>query len=424
MLSREENELLARTGPGTPMGRLIRRYWVPVLFTDKLPKPDCPPVRVTLMSEKLVAFRASDGTVGLVDERCPHRGASLFFGRNEENGLRCVYHGWKFDAEGRCVDMPSEPSFSDRQSNFKNKVRTTAYPCIERGGVIWTYMGPAEHQPPFPDLEWTQVPESHRYATRHLQHCNWFQAFEGGFDTSHVSFLHKGNTPDGKPRPLPLRYEVIPADFGFVTASGRPDPDPGKLDWIANVMFMPFHKLIGRHAGPDAPIGAHVWVPVDDHTCMNWSIEYHPERPLNEKEMERSKNHLYIHAEPDAPGSDHTKENKDNDYLIDRDWQASGKSYTGIRGFGMQDCGIQESQGIIADRSIEHLGKSDMMIIKLRRVMLDALKDMDAGKPLRGIDPASYRVRSAMWSMASAIPMDDEAVDRFMRFKPKEEALA
>jgi phenylpropionate dioxygenase-like ring-hydroxylating dioxygenase large terminal subunit len=419
MLSREENELLARTGPGTPMGRLIRRYWIPALFSEQLPRADCPPVRVKLLSERLVAFRSSDGKVGLVDERCPHRGASMFFGRNEQNGLRCVYHGWKFDVAGRCVEMPSEPP----ESNFRNKVAITAYPCIERGGVIWTYMGPAELQPPFPDLEWTKVPESHRYATRHIQECNWFQAFEGGFDTSHVSFLHKGNTPDGKPRPLPVRYEVVPTDFGFVTASGRTTEDPAKLDWLANVMFMPFHKLIGRHGGPDSPIGSHAWVPVDDEHVMNWSIEYHPERPLQEKEMERSKNYLYIHAEPAAPGSDHTRENKSNDYLIDREWQASGKSYTGIRGFGMQDCGIQESQGVLADRPAEHLGKSDMMIIKLRRVMLEAVKDLEAGKPVRGLEPASYRVRSAGFSTPATASLDEEAIERFMRFRPKEEAL-
>src|SRR3954463_3013755 len=176
MLSREDNELLTRTGPGTPMGELMRRYWFPVLLSEDLPKPDCPPKRVTVMDEKLVVFRATDGRVGLVDERCPHRGASVFFGRNEENGLRCVYHGWKFDVDGRCVDMPSEPS----ESSFKNKVRIASYPCIERAGIVWTYMGPPERKPGFPELEWAAVPDSYRYATRHIQECNWLQGVEGG----------------------------------------------------------------------------------------------------------------------------------------------------------------------------------------------------------------------------------------------------
>src|SRR5665213_1585771 len=185
MLSREENELLTQTGPGTPMGRLIRRYWLPALFSHQLPAPDGDPVRVRLLGERLVAFRATDGRIGLIAEQCPHRTASLFFARNEECGLRCVYHGWKFDLDGNCVDMPSEPP----ESNFKHKVRIAAYPCRERGGVVWTYMGPPELMPDFPWLEWAEVPETHRFVTRHLQECNWLQAFEGGFDTSHLTFL-------------------------------------------------------------------------------------------------------------------------------------------------------------------------------------------------------------------------------------------
>jgi phenylpropionate dioxygenase-like ring-hydroxylating dioxygenase large terminal subunit len=179
MLSREDNELLTRTSAGTPMGTLMRRYWIPVVFSEQVAEPDCTPVRVQLLGEGLVAFRDSDGRIGLLDERCPHRTASLFFGRNEECGLRCVYHGWKFDVDGNCVDLPSEPP----ESNFREKIRTTAYPCVERGGLVWAYMGPPELQPEFPDLEWTQVPESHRYVTRHIQQCNWLQGLEGGFDT-------------------------------------------------------------------------------------------------------------------------------------------------------------------------------------------------------------------------------------------------
>ena len=166
MLTREENDLLTRTGPGTPMGRLLRRYWVPVLFSRQLSGPDCPPVRVKVLGEKLVAFRDSRARPALVDERCPHRGASLFFGRNEEEGLRCVYHGWKFETAGTCVDMPSEPP----QSNFRHKVKLTAYPCTERGGLVWAYMGPAERMPEFPELEWTAVPARASRRERHAYH--------------------------------------------------------------------------------------------------------------------------------------------------------------------------------------------------------------------------------------------------------------
>src|SRR5215208_4993228 len=149
MLTREENELLTRIGPGTPMGELLRQYWVPALLSEELPEPDGVPVRVTLLGEELVAFRDSEGRVGLVDAHCPHRGASLFFGRNEECGIRCVYHGWKFDVAGNCVDMPSEPA----ESNFKHKVHARAYPAHERNGIIWAYMGPREVPPPLPDIE-------------------------------------------------------------------------------------------------------------------------------------------------------------------------------------------------------------------------------------------------------------------------------
>jgi len=175
MLSQEDNHKLARVGPGTPMGNLMRRYWIPVLYSTELPEPDCAPKRVKILCEKLVAFRDSIGRVGLVDERCPHRTASLFFGRNEECGLRCVYHGWKFDIDGNCVDLPSEPWDKD----FKRKIKITAYPCIERGGLVWAYMGPPEKKPEFPDLEWTMLPPSHLYVTRHIMDCNWLQTVEG-----------------------------------------------------------------------------------------------------------------------------------------------------------------------------------------------------------------------------------------------------
>jgi phenylpropionate dioxygenase-like ring-hydroxylating dioxygenase large terminal subunit len=185
MLSVEENALLTQTASGTPMGETMRRYWIPAVLSWEIPEPDCPPVRVQLLGEKLLAFRDTSGRIGLVDEFCPHRRASLWFGRNEVCGLRCVYHGWKFDVEGNCVDQMNEPE------QFKDKIRLTAYPTVELGGVIWTYMGPPELQPPLPKFEWTQVPESHRVVTKVWQECNWLLALEGGIDTSHAPILHR-----------------------------------------------------------------------------------------------------------------------------------------------------------------------------------------------------------------------------------------
>ena len=395
MLSHEENEQLTRVGAGTPMGELMRRYWIPAAFSQQIEKPDCPPVRVKLLGEKLVVFRDTQGRVGLIDERCPHRTASMYFGRNEDCGLRCVYHGWKFDIHGVCVDLPSEPA----GSTLQRKVSIKAYPCVERGGVVWTYMGPAELKPAFPDLEWTRLPASHRFVSRHVQECNWLQGFEGGFDTSHLSFLH-GGTADHSVSTVPSRYEVVPTDFGFIAGTGR-DLPAGEVNWTANVMLMPFHKIIASQ-----PAGAHVWVPMDDENTMLYSVDFHPARPLSAEELQRSKDYRGIHTQ-NIPGTDHAIANKSNDYLIDRALQASGDSYTGMKGLGVQDCGIQESMGLIADRTIEHLGVSDTAIIKIRRVMLQTLRDHADGKPLPGLAPQSWRVRSARFKTTAGMRFVD-----------------
>src|SRR3954447_5988325 len=186
MLSPSDTEYLCRIGPGTPMGNLFRQYWLPAIKSDELPSPDCPPLRVKLLGEELIAYRTTSGAVGLMQNSCPHRGASMFFGRNEEEGLRCVYHGWKFDVAGNCVDMPSEPA----ESTFKERVRQPAYPCEELGGVIWAYLGPPAHRPPLPTLEWMRAPAGASFVSKTYEECSYLQGIEGGIDTSHSSFLH------------------------------------------------------------------------------------------------------------------------------------------------------------------------------------------------------------------------------------------
>ncbi|OFZ97361.1 MAG: hypothetical protein A3H35_20035 [Betaproteobacteria bacterium RIFCSPLOWO2_02_FULL_62_17] len=415
MLTREENDLLTRTGPGTRMGDLMRRYWIPTLLSDELPAPDCPPRRLTLLGEKLVVFRDSQGRAGLVDERCPHRNASLFFGRNEEGGLRCVYHGWKFDVAGLCLDMPSEPA----ESNYKRRVALTAYPCLERGGVVWTYMGPPELKPEFPELEWTQVPAANRYATRRLQASNWLQGYEGGWDTAHLPILHRGDTQNsnyfsgrGKEavRGLPARYEFVPTEYGFVYGRGRHNPEGG-LNWECALMFMPSWKMFQPFAGTDNRITLLAWVPVDDANCMLWGVEYHPRRALTEEEMAWSKSFHYIHVET-VPGTLRPLRNRDNDYLVDRKLQASGQSFTGILGLGLQDSAIQESMGPVCDRTREHLGPADVVIVKLRRHLLGVLND--GGSALPGLDPASYRLRPAVFPLSGDAPLAS-ALDAHLR---------
>ena len=186
MLSVEDNELVTNTDGGTPMGELFRRFWLPVALSEELPGPDCIPIKLKIMNEDLIAFRDSDGKVGLIDAFCPHRGAPMFFGRNEESGIRCVYHGWKFDVTGQCVDLPNTPE----GDTFKNKLTTIAYPTFEAAGLVFAYMGPKDKQPPMPDFDFGKVPMENVYVTKFRLECNWLQATEGDFDPSHAVFLH------------------------------------------------------------------------------------------------------------------------------------------------------------------------------------------------------------------------------------------
>src|SRR5579872_2142804 len=240
MLSKEENELLTQTDPGTPAGNYFRRFWLPALMPWEIPTPDCPPVRVRLLGEDLVAFRDSDGRVGLLDEFCPHRLASLFLGRNEECGLRCVYHGWKFDVAGNCVDMPNEPA----ESRFKEKIRLTSYPTVELGGVLWAYMGPSDKQPDPPGMEWLRAPEQFRFVSKTVEYCNYVQAIEGGIDTVHGSFLHNNNLAKRGLRQLNTSpvLEVETTPYGFRYAGIRDLGERGSYVRVYQFV-LPFHQF-------------------------------------------------------------------------------------------------------------------------------------------------------------------------------------
>src|SRR4051812_9779965 len=219
MLTAAANEMLTRVGPGTPIGNLMREYWIPACLSSEL-KADGEPMRLMLLDEQLIAFRDTDGRIGIMEHRCPHRCASLFFGRNEQGGLRCVYHGWKFDVEGNCVDMPNEPAESD----FKQKVRAVAYPCVERNGLIWTYMGPRQSPPPLPDFEANNLAEGEYAASAVQRECNYLQGLEGDIDTSHFGFLHFGAAEADSAEPGTFqyfalkdrapRYQVVDTEFG------------------------------------------------------------------------------------------------------------------------------------------------------------------------------------------------------------------
>jgi phenylpropionate dioxygenase-like ring-hydroxylating dioxygenase large terminal subunit len=400
MLSREDNEVLTRVGPGTPMGELLRRYWMPALLSEELPVPDCPPVRVTLLGERLVAFRDTSGAVGLLPEACPHRGASLFFGRNEECGLRCVYHGWKFDVSGRCVDMPNEPA----ESNFKDRIRTRAYTCEERNEVIWAYLGPPELKPGFPHLEWATVPAGQTYASKRLQECNWAQALEGGIDSSHVSFLHRDDDRDGAAelqresldnlylmRDGAPKFELVPTEYGMLIGARR-RAEEDTYYWRITQWLFPWYTMIPTSG--DMSIGGHAWVPIDDENVYTWSFNWHPARPLSERELTGMRAGRGLHMEL-IPGTFRGVSNRSNDYRIDRARQASGVSFTGIEGLGEQDACIQESMGPIFDRAQEHLGSTDAPIIQARRRLISAATELQRGIGPPALDPALYAVRSA-----------------------------
>jgi phenylpropionate dioxygenase-like ring-hydroxylating dioxygenase large terminal subunit len=403
------------------MGDLMRHYWIPALTSDELPAPDCPPIRLRLLGENLIAFRATSGAVGFIANSCPHRGASLFFGRNEEEGLRCVYHGWKFDVDGNCVDMPSEPA----ESNFKSKVKATTYPCRERNGIIWTYMGTKETPPALPDIEPNMMAECQ--VQKIVRDCNYMQALEGDIDTVHAPFLHRGATAardveDQKTMGYyelatraPIGYSVVDTEFGTSYGAWRP-AEPDTYYWrIANFLF-PFYTEI-----PTGVLGVQIlvraWVPMDDDSMMFWNISAPSSRQSPQNQTTRgTRRGANIRTTSDDPnvirlnGQEYTPDTSDwtgkwrlaanagNDYKIDRELQASNASFTGINlgGAFLQDQAVTESMGTIYMRDNEHLGTSDSMIIRTRRRLVNAARDLrEKGiTPPGSENPEFYRYRS------------------------------
>jgi len=392
VLTQAENELLTRVGPGTAMGALVRRFWLPAMLSPELPGPDCPPVRLRLLGEDLVAFRDSNGQVGVLAANCPHRGASLFFGRNEDRGLRCVYHGWKFDVHGNCVDMPNEPP----ESNFKHKVSQLAYPAREAGKVVWVYMGPHDPAPELPRLEWTLVPGDHVYAHKRIQDCSWLQNVEGEVDSSHISFLHRSALrglgdattvvqSEGAPR-----FSVLPTEYGLLIGAQRQASDETDY-WRMTQFLLPSFTMIP--ARPGAPIDFTGAVPIDDEHMLGFTVAWRPDKPLTPEDVARIETWDYVYSEVD-PTTFRALRNSANDYLIDRQGQRT-QSYTGIKGIRDQDHAVQEGMGSIVDRTREHLGSADTAVIHVRRLLLELVEDLQAGRePYAAQHGETYRVRS------------------------------
>ena len=429
MLTQHENDTLARVGPGTTMGNLFRRYWLPALLSWELPEPDCPPVRLRLLGEDLVAFRDSTGAVGIVDNYCPHRRASLFFGRNEEAGIRCVYHGWKFDVHGDCVDMPSEPA----ESNFKDKVKITAYPTEEFGGIVWAYMGQAELKPPAPYMEWTQVPESHRGVTKVVQPTGWLQGLEGGIDTVHSTFLHRrlagfgiGARDQAFRRSASAIVEVVPTNYGYTYAGLRPLPDDAGVFVRGYHFILPFYQLRAAQLGSVLSgrsevrriVSGHAWVPMDDTHTMVWNYTYSfGDNPLTESDQQLYGSGNELGKDIDPANGFRAIANADNDYFIDRERQRT-VNYTGIEGINVQDRAVQESMGAICDRTKEHLGTTDRAIIMARRIMLQAARTVEDGGDPPGLGTDTYSLRAIEKILPAGVQWRDALYEELYHMHP------
>jgi phthalate 4,5-dioxygenase oxygenase subunit len=401
------------------MGNLIRQFWIPAAMSKELPVPDGPPMRLRLLGENLIAFRATPGQVGVVANACPHRGASLFFGRNEEGDLRCVYHGWKFDVEGNCVDMPSEPT----ESNFKSKVRASAYPVIERGGMIWVYMGTRSDPPPLPSLEANMQPEGNYRLGAYFSECNWLQSLEGDWDTIHVGFLHSRLVPLESFPPSTFSYYgnankwgrmvVTDTEFGATYGLHRPAEEDTTYWRIAHYLF-PFYAMVPTgYLGEKMEVIA--VVPLDDEHCIRWTMSAtlakRSESQPDEVAVPRSETGM-------TPGWIPGPENnttgwygrfrpvttRENDYLIDREEQRN-LTYSGIPGRG-QDGAVTESMGHIYQRNKEHLGVTDSGIIRMRRLLIRAARELqeNATVPVAVDKPESYKVRSGGIVLPNGVP--------------------
>lgn len=432
MTNAAEGSLLTRVGPGTPMGRLMRRYWLPALKSSELVR-DGAPVRLMLLGERLIAFRDSDGRVGVMDHRCPHRGASLFLGRNEAGGIRCTYHGWKFAVDGRCTDMPSVPP--DRE--FRAKVRAGAYRAVERAGLVWVHMGDPEGDPageaasapPLPELEALDIPEEELGLALVLRECNWLQALEGDIDTSHFGFLHAGHVdPASLPEDEALRdtitsrapeYRIADTPWGTQYAAHRPASGGGGTYWRFGTFMFPFWTQ--QPSSPFAGnVNARAWVPLDDgHTMfvfLWWkrgvtAMTGPPPRHRDGSTVGgMGRGNDLLPNTTDWLGRFRMAANPRNDWGIDRAAQASGAIYSGIEGVHLQDQAITESMGPIVDHGFEHLAPSDQMIARTRRRLLLALGAMERGEaPPGAAEPGLYRgVRSGF--LVSAETADWQAI--------------
>mgnify|MGYP002639629818 CR=1 FL=1 len=365
MFTKRQNALLNETRKGTPLGEVMRRYWIPALMSEEIPEPDCPPVRVPILGEELVAFRDTDGRIGLVAEHCSHRGTSLFYGRNENCGLRCGYHGWKMDVEGTILETPAEPP----NSVFRNKIKHPAYPTHEAAGIIWTYMGPADEMPAVPNYEFMNMPLNRVYAAKSYLDCSWLQGLEGECDSAHLNFLHRIFGAKGYEDTYLDKYPEYTTedtDFGVRMVAIR---DAGEETYFRVSSFvMPLSVWV-----PARTREVHMYVPIDDGSSWRWDFGMTAEPMAPDEEIPRR----------DQIGPGFVRHRRaDNDYLIDREEQRT-KTFLGLgMNFLGHDAMATESMGRVYDRTTEHLAVSDKGVIAVRRFLLKAVENFQKGLPL------------------------------------------
>ena len=393
----EEHALITRIAGDAPAGAMMRRYWLPACWAAEVAERDGAPVRVRMLGRNLVAFRDTNGALGLIDAACPHRLASLALGRNEEGGLRCIYHGWKFDVRGRCVEMPTEPP----GYAFAERIHVGSYPVREGGGLVWAYLGPPEIEPAFPAYDWTALPRDQIAHLKFIENVNYLQALEGTVDSAHTRFLHRGadalyraaeeRKRTELSRDLAPRLEVADTTYGFrYAAIRRPNVDPEQFRYVKIARFvMPTTAILSRPLAEDRPTLVQIFVPMDDEHTMHYSIFHSLNgQPLDERALQE--------VSRCVPGVDvganwELRNNEANWWNQDRPAMKNG-SYTGVYGVMNQDVAVQESMGAIVDRSREHLGTSDVAIIRLRRRMLESVRRFMAGAPPIGLEsPVDYR---------------------------------
>jgi phthalate 4,5-dioxygenase oxygenase subunit len=390
MLTREENELLCRVEGDAPMGQLMRRHWTPVCLIEEVSEPDGTPVKARVFGEDLVVFRDSDGRVGVMDEYCPHRRASLVYGRNEEGGLRCLYHGWKMDVEGNVLEMVSEPA----ASGMAEKVKHKAYPVKEWGGMVWAYMGPQDAVPEFVPPRWAPTAEARVSIAKAILPCNWAQILEGAIDSAHSSSLHSSDmvparvdgakaTANAWLRPSTdkaPRLQVQRGEYGFrYAAIRRPIKDAATNEYVRSTVFVaPATALIPPNNLYNV---ANINVPCDDTSTAFYFIAWG--HPSQTPETETWRKFLRQTVGIDLDPYYRPLRNPDNRFWQDRQAMKAG-NFTGITGFPNQDVAMWVTMGPIADRTNDRLGASDLAIVEFRKQMLEAVQAFQNGEAAIG----------------------------------------